>query len=162
MSDRANPRDRDPTTDRDLIVTRLHAADIDPSFPIVRLTMPLVDLTAWRRFAVHAVAAKTTARGILAVRWRGRPHPGGLACFDSATDLEDGRILVARHVVAVDILNPERMIRALIAALEIVGKSNRCASLHVSLTQPLMIDHATHSLGSQSMITQICRISLPP
>jgi hypothetical protein len=162
MSDHANPRDRDPIADHDLVVARLDTAEIDISFPIVRLTMPLVDLTAWRRFAVHAVAAKTTARGILAVRWRGRPYPGGLACFDSATDLEDGRILVARHVVAVDILYPERMIRALIAALEIVGKTNRCASLHISLTPHLMIDHAAPSPGSPSMITQICRISLCP
>ncbi len=162
MSDHANRRDRDSIADDDLVVALLHAADIDPSFPIVRLTMPLVDLTAWRRFAVHAVTAKTTSRGILAVRWRGRPYPGGLACFDSATDLEDGRILVARHVVAVDILNPERMIRALIAALEVVGRTNRCASLHVSLTPPVIIDHAARSLGDPTMITQICRISLHP
>jgi len=77
--------------------------------------MALVDLAAWRRSAVHAVAAKTASRGILTVRWRGRHHPGGLACFNVANDPADGRVLVARHVVAVDILSPERMIRALVS-----------------------------------------------
>ncbi len=89
--------------------------------------MPNLDLEGWLRFTKQTAAARKAGRaGIIAARRTGRAHPCGLFCYRVDHDLEQGRVLVAEHFVAVDLLEPEVVLAALVAELDALGRRLGC------------------------------------
>ncbi|MCW8308014.1 hypothetical protein AruPA_13270 [Acidiphilium sp. PA] len=137
-----------------VLITLMHQADIDPSFPIIRLAMPDVQLAAWRQYARRAITSKSPGRGILAARWHARHHPAGLACFDTRTELDTTKTLCARPVVAVDILHPDRLITALVKQLCAIAQITHCTHLSLALPQTPTLDLTTIPLNRTATVNQ--------
>jgi hypothetical protein len=144
----------DPGHQHAVLITPMHQADIDPSFPIIRLAMPKVQLPAWRQYARRAIASKSPGRGILAARWHNRHHPAGLACFNTRTELDNTKTLCARPVVAVDILHPDYLITALVKQLCAIAQTTHCTHISLALPQTPTLDLTTITLNRTATITQ--------
>ncbi len=110
-----------------LIAERLTPDRFRAAFPLIREAMPGLDLTGWLRFARQTTASRRTERtGIVAVRRESRPYPCGLFCYRVEDDLEQGRVLIAEHFVAVDLLEPGAVLAALVAELDQLGARLGC------------------------------------
>ena len=97
------------------------------AYPLIREALPSLDLQSWLRFARQTAAARKAGRaGIIAARRTGRTHPCGLFCYRVDHDLEQGRVLIAEHFVAVDLLEPEVVLAALVAELDALGRRLGC------------------------------------
>ena len=101
-------------------------------YPLVREVLPGLDLRAWLRFAKRIAHPRRDAReGIIVVTRRTRRMPCGLFIYHRDHDLATGQILVAEHLVAVDVLDPEPVMRALLAELDALAARLECAAIRV-------------------------------
>ena len=97
------------------------------AYPLIREALPGLDLAGWLRFARQTAAARRAGRaGIIAARRAGRPYPCGLFCYRVDQDLEQGRVLIAEHFVALDLLEPAAVLAALVAELDRLGPRLGC------------------------------------
>ena len=88
-------------------------------FPLLREAIPGLLLPVWLRFARRASAPRRAGQaGIMVVRRAPRPMPCGLFIWRRDDDLEHGAVLVAEHLVAIDLLDPEPVTAALVQELE--------------------------------------------
>jgi hypothetical protein len=111
-------------------VETLTADQYRSAFPLIREAIPGLDLAAWLRFASQLnVARKAGQSGIVAARREGRAYPCGLFCYRVDQDLERGRLLIAEHFVAVDLLDPAGVVAALLAELEALGRRLDCSAV---------------------------------
>jgi hypothetical protein len=112
------------------IVETLAPDQIRSVFPLIREVVPALDLPAWVRFARQLTGARRGAQsGIVTVRRTGRDFPCGLFCYRVDQDLERGRVLVAEHFVAVDLLDPAAVLEALVAELDALAQRLDCAAI---------------------------------
>ena len=101
----------------DFTIELLPPDQIRSAYPLIREALPGLDLVGWLRFARQTAAARRAGRsGIVAARRVGRPYPCGLFCYRIDQDVEQGRVLIAEHFVAVDLLEPAVVLAALVAA----------------------------------------------
>jgi hypothetical protein len=120
----------------DYIVEALTRNAISDAFPLVHVVMPKLDLQAWQRFARFALDARRGRQaGILIARRIVRRHICGLVCYRLDTDLGFGRIVQARNLIGIDILDPRPIILALIGQLGRLAQANGCASVHVGIPE---------------------------
>jgi hypothetical protein len=111
-------------------VTTLASSEARSVYPLIREAVPGLDLAAWLKFARQLTAPRKSAQsGIVVARRAGRPFPCGLFCYRVDNDLERGRVLSAEHFVAVDLLEPDAVLAALVAELEALGKRMGCTAV---------------------------------
>ena len=99
-------------------------------YPLLREAIAGLTLDAWLR---HAKRLATTARsgntGIMTVRRDPRPMPCGLFIYHRVEDLEHGAVLVAEHMVAIDLLDPEPVMQVLVHELERLAQRLGCGGI---------------------------------
>ena len=118
----------------DYVVEALSRIAISDAFPIMHLVMPKLDLQAWRRFARFTLqTSRDRPAGILIVRRSTRHHICGLVCYRLEADLMHGRIIQARSLIGIDILDPRPIILLLIQHMGRLAQSNGCTAVHIRI-----------------------------
>jgi hypothetical protein len=116
------------------ICENLHMTQTDAVFPLVREAVPGLTLKAWRDFArLQANPRRAAVAGIMVIRRRARPHPCGLFVYRREQDLSHGPILVAEHVVAVDLLDARPVMHALLHDMEALARRLGCTAIRTVL-----------------------------
>jgi hypothetical protein len=100
--------------------------DVLSVFPLIREVMPEVDLGAWTEFARRITGRRHSNAGIMAAWRERRPFPCGLFCYRVDRTLNEGKVLIAEHFVAVDLLDPKAVLSALVEELEALGHRLEC------------------------------------
>lgn len=99
-------------------------------YPLVREAIPGIELRAWLQFAKRVADPRRAAReGVIVVVRRPRLLPCGLFVYRREVDLERGPVLVAEHFVAVDVLDPEPVMHALIDELDGLARRLECGAI---------------------------------
>lgn len=106
-------------------------------YPLLREAIPGLLLPAWLRFARRASGPRRAGQsGIMVVRRAPRPMPCGLFIWRRDDDLEHGAVLVAEHLVAIDLLDPEPVTAALVQELEALAKRLGCGGIRTMIIRP--------------------------
>ena len=114
----------------DLIIELLSRDRIRSVFPLVREAVATIDLATWLRFAWQLTAPRRVGQcGIVTVRRDGRTFPCGLFCYRVEHDLSLGKVLTADHFVAVDLLDPEAVLAALVGELDVLAERLGCGAV---------------------------------
>jgi hypothetical protein len=108
------------------VVQSLAPDELRSVYPLIREAMPSISLTAWLAFAKPLLNRRATQTGIIAARRAGRAFPCGLFCYRVDNDLANGRVLIAEHFVAVDLLDPKAVLTALVGELDALGQRLGC------------------------------------
>jgi hypothetical protein len=115
-----------------LIVEPLSRTAISTAFPLVHLVMPRLDLQAWRRFAHSALDGRRgEMAGILTAKWITRQHLSGMVCYRREPDLLQGQIMQIRNLIAIDILETQPIILALMRFLGSLARAGGCSKLNI-------------------------------
>ncbi len=118
----------------DYVVEALSRTAISDAFPMMHLVMPKLDLQAWRRFARFTLkTSRERPAGILIVRRSARHYICGLVCYRLEADMACGRIIQARNLIGIDILNPRPIILLLVRHLGLLAQSNGCKAVHIRI-----------------------------
>jgi hypothetical protein len=89
-----------------------------------------LDLAGWLLFVKQTATARRAGRaGIVGARRTNRPYPCRLFCYRVDKDVAQGRISIAEHFVAVDLLEPAAVLAALVADLDMLGPRLGCAAV---------------------------------
>ncbi len=111
----------------DFIIEVLSRDQIRAVYPLVREAFPTLDLSAWLRFARQLTGPRRGGQcGIISARREARTFPSGLFCYRVEDDLKLGKVLVADHFVAVDLLDPAAVLTALVEELDSLAKRLGC------------------------------------
>lgn len=127
-------------------------------FPLLREVIPGLSLSAWLRHARRiAMPGRAAHSGIMTVRRLPRPMPCGLFVYQRVHDLEHGSVLVAEHMVAVDLLDPEPVMRALVAELEALAHRLGCGGIRTMVIGPdapiaARLQAAGHTRSGEAML----------
>ena len=106
-------------------------------YPLIREAIPGLSLTAWLRFAQAATSPRRVANaGIIVARREHHDFPNGLFCYRVDPDPALGKILVAEHFVAVDLLHPADVLAALVDELDALGKRLGCKAVRSIVHRP--------------------------
>jgi hypothetical protein len=120
----------------------LYCEDLPPDqagtvFPLLREAIPGLQLQAWLRFARRVTAARRTGHsGIMVVRRTPRPMPCGLFLWRRDEDLAHGAVLVAEHLVAIDLLDTDPVMTALVMELERLAQRLGCGGIRTMVIRP--------------------------
>jgi len=99
-------------------------------FPLMREAVPALELKTWLRFARRVNHPRRAAQcGIIVVQRRARPMPCGVFVYRREDDLVHGPTLVAEHIVALDLLDPAPVMRALVEELERLAHKLDCSAI---------------------------------
>ena len=116
------------------VVEALSRTAILNAYPLVHLAVPTLDLPAWLRFARLALDRRRgTLAGILVARRTARRHICGLVCYRREPDMIFGQVLQARNLIAIDILDTQSIVLALISSLRSLANANGCSSVHLMM-----------------------------
>lgn len=115
-----------------LTTRRLTPERIAQAYPVIRMAMPNLSFEAWCRFAEEQIADDEPPRGIVTVESE-QDYIVGLGAYRLERDLQDDRVLIANHFVAVDLIRREAVAETLAQELESVAKQHRCNALHTCL-----------------------------
>lgn len=114
----------------DFIIEVLSREQLPAVYPLVREAVPELSLASWLRFARPLTGARRAGQcGIVAARREGRAFPCGLFCYRVDEDLALGRVLVADHFVAVDLLDPGAVLAALVEQLDVLAHGLNCKAV---------------------------------
>lgn len=106
-------------------------------YPLLREAVPGLTLPAWLRFARRVAGPRRAGQsGIMVVRRGPRPMPCGLFIWRRDEDLEHGAVLVAEHLVAIDLLDPEPVMAALVVELEALAQRLGCGGVRTMVIHP--------------------------
>jgi hypothetical protein len=112
------------------IVEVLSRDQIRSVYPLVREAFPTLDLSTWLRFSRQLTGPRRNEQcGIVAARREGRAFPCGLFCYRVEDDLKLGKVLIADHFVAVDLLEPAAVLAALVEELDGLAKRHGCQAV---------------------------------
>ena len=111
----------------DITVQMLAPTQVRSVFPLIRQVIPALDLAGWLRFARPLVNPRRPELGGIVVAQRpARPFHSGLFCYRQERDLAHGKMLIAEHFVALDLLEPEAVMAALLAELDVMAERFDC------------------------------------
>lgn len=114
----------------DIDVKMLAPDQVRSVFPLIRQIVPTLDLAGWQRFARSVIHPRRPELGGIVVATRPpRPFPCGLFCYRQEHDLTRGKVLVAEHFVALDLLDPDHVLSALVAELDGLARRFGCAAV---------------------------------
>ena len=120
----------DPAAQTDLLVEHLSPAQVATVFPLMRSAQPGLSLADWKRFAKRVSRpGAPPAEGVLVARRTCAIHPSGAVCYRRSMELQHGALLTAEHFIALDLLYPDVILRALIAGLEPVAQRLGCSAI---------------------------------
>jgi hypothetical protein len=103
-------------------------------FPLLREALPELDLKTWLRFARKALHRPAAGQcGIVVVHRQRRTFPCGVFVWRRERDLAQGDLLVAEHFIAVDVLDPEPVMAALVRELDVLAQRMGCAGIRTVL-----------------------------
>ena len=112
------------------IVRSLPSDQVLAVYPLVWEAVPELDSAAWVRFARLLLSPKRAGQGGIIAAWRpGRNFPCGLVCYRVENDLLRGRVLVAEHFVAVDLLDPQAVLASLVEELDPLAARLGCTAV---------------------------------
>jgi hypothetical protein len=112
------------------IIELLSRDQIRSVYPLIREAVATIDLTTWLRFARQFTGPRRPGHGgIVTVRREGRPFPCGLFCYHVEDDLKLGKVLTADHFVAVDLLEPDAVLAALVEELDALAGRLGCQAM---------------------------------
>lgn len=101
-------------------------------YPLVREAVAGLDLKTWVSFAQKVANPRRAGQcGILAVTRAGRNLPCGVFLYRREAQLPDGAVLVAEHFVAMDVVDPQPVVQALVEELDALAKRLGCAAIRV-------------------------------
>lgn len=101
-------------------------------YPLVREAVAGLDLKTWIGFAQKIAHPKRAEEsGILAVTRAGRTLPCGVFLYRREPQLPDGAILVAEHFVAMDVVDAQPVVQALVTELDLLAKRLGCVAIRV-------------------------------
>ncbi len=104
--------------------------EVHTVYPLVREVVPNLDLRTWARIARRACNPKRAGQGGIRVVLRHpRPLPCGLFLYRREHDLAHGPILIAEHMVAIDVLDPESVMTALVSELDALAERLGCVAI---------------------------------
>ncbi len=99
-------------------------------YPLLREAIPTLDLKTWTRLSRRLANPRRTGQAGIRVALRSpRLLPCGLFLYRREHDLTHGPILVAEHMVAVDVLDPEPVMSALVRELESLAERLGCTAI---------------------------------
>lgn len=99
-------------------------------YPLIREAEPALDAADWVRFARQLTAVRRSGQAGIVAAWRqGRSYPCGLFCYRVDNDLVRGRVLVAEHFVAIDLLDSQAVLTALVDELESLAARLECKAV---------------------------------
>jgi len=111
----------------EFVIEPLARSAILDAYPLIQLTDPQMHLQVWKTRALAAIGRGPSGpHGILVARRRTRRHICGMVWFRTERDFVQGRVLVASHLVAVDILNPRGITLALVKELAARARQQNC------------------------------------
>lgn len=114
----------------DFVIETLAREQLPAVYPLVREAVPSLSLTNWLRFARPLTELRRGGHcGIVTARRDGRSFPCGLFCYRVDDDLTLGRVLVADHFVAVDLLDPGAVLAALVDELDRLAHRRECKAV---------------------------------
>ncbi|MGI4793784.1 MAG: hypothetical protein ACRYG8_06800 [Janthinobacterium lividum] len=119
----------DATTQPELTVQRLSREQIRTVYPLMQAVEPGLSLTHWIRYARRVAGPSQGRKGILVVQRAGLLHPCGAVCYRRDRNLAGSILLTAEHFIALDLLHPEAVLRALLSALDELGQALGCDSI---------------------------------
>lgn len=106
-------------------------------FPLLREAIPGLLLPAWLRFARLVTAPRRAGQsGIKVVRRSPRPMPCGLFIWRRDDDPAHGAVLVAQHLLAIDLLDPGPMMAVLVRELEVLAPRLGCGGIRTMVIGP--------------------------
>ncbi len=108
------------------IIQPLARDELRSVYPLIREAMPSISVATWLAFARPLTGRRAAQGGILAACRTGRAFPCGLFCYRVDPHLANGRLLIAEHFVAIDLLDPQAVLAALVAELERLGHRLGC------------------------------------
>jgi hypothetical protein len=114
----------------DFIIDALSRDQARSVFPLIREAVPTIDLPTWLRFARQLTGPRRGGEsGIVTARRERRVFPCGLFCYRVEDDLTLGKVLIADHFVAVDLLDPGAVLAALVEELDMLAKRLGCQAV---------------------------------
>jgi hypothetical protein len=114
----------------EFVIETLGRERLSAVYPLVREAVPTLNLAGWLRYARPLSASRRGAQcGIVTARREGRSFPCGLFCYRVDEDLSLGRILVADHFVAIDLLDPGAVLDALVEELDGLARRLECKAV---------------------------------
>jgi hypothetical protein len=118
-------------------VEPLARGQIRAVYPLIREVIPGLTLAAWLRFAQSMTGERRNAQsGIIVARRESHGFPCGLFCYRVERDPALGKVLVAEHFVAVDLLHPADVLAALVEELDALGKRLGCKAVRGIVPRP--------------------------
>ncbi len=112
------------------ICQNLAPEHVNTVYPLVREMVPTLDLKSWTRIARRiANPRRADQAGIRVVLRSPRPLACGLFLYRRELDLVHGPILIAEHMVAVDVLDPQSVMSALVTELEALAERLGCSAI---------------------------------
>ncbi len=125
----------------EILVEPMRVGDITLVWPLVRAAAPTLRISAWQRYA-RALADREVApggadagkqvvrrRGIMLARRRSQRFPCGLVCYQVKPDRRFGSVMTAEHLIAIDLVDPRPVVRALVEHLEAAGRAMGCGAV---------------------------------
>ena len=99
-------------------------------YPLIREAIPGLSLSRLAAFrARRPSGGRRGLSGIIVARRESHDFPSGLFCYRVDPDPALGKILVAEHFVAVDLLHPDEVLAALVAELDALGRRLGCKAV---------------------------------
>src|SRR5579872_3946955 len=104
--------------------------EIRSVYPLIREVVPSLTLPSWLRFARQLTGLRRAGQcGIVVARRETRMYPCGLFCYRVEDDLTLGKVLMADHFVAIDLLDPGAVLAALVQELDGLAKRLGCQAV---------------------------------
>ena len=137
-----------------ITVTPLAAEQIETVYPLVREVVPNLDRASWRRHARRVLGAGRA--GVMVAQRDGRAHPCGMFCYHIEQDLDGASVLVAKHLVALDILDPQPVLAVLVAELDALAARFGCVAVRAAVADAAVqvaavLAHAGHRREGQTL-----------
>lgn len=99
-------------------------------FPLVREAVPGLELREWINYARPVTNPRHAGReGIVAVRRVPWPLPCGLFLYRRDIDLGYGPVLATEYFVALDVLDPAPVVRALTEEMDTLARRFGCSAI---------------------------------
>jgi hypothetical protein len=107
--------------------------DIGAVYPLVHAVAPDIDLVAWQSFARRLADAEAPVpSGVIGLRNAGG-YVCGLFAFRIDRDLRHGGVLAIDLFIALDIVNEDEAIQALLDAAEAKARELNCTRTHIRI-----------------------------
>ncbi|HKO06780.1 MAG TPA: hypothetical protein VJ487_03625 [Alphaproteobacteria bacterium] len=146
-------------------VRALRESELPQAFPLVHALVPRLKLEGWVRYA-RALGGVGGARGGVMSAFDEQGYICGLFCYRMETGLEHGPKLLIEHACALDIVDRQGAIDALLGVVDDLARALFCAQIDVHLDQAQVVLSAPHgpfisALRARGAIINGIRLSKP-